>query len=182
MAIEGSEGKVPQTEEKFSPPVFKKKTLIFVIAGVLLTLASLFVFARVRTHLAQRGLDQMVQEWDRMQKEYEAAQMADTYGGETPQETLRMFIEAMEKEDYELASKYFVISRQKLELEDAKAASRENIENILGMLRECLEKMENNPLEEVGGYSFDKTGYLIEEPIMVDFVMYPNGIWKIEEI
>ena len=33
--------------------------------------------------------------------------VADTYGGKTPQETLDMFISAVEKGDYELASKYF---------------------------------------------------------------------------
>ncbi len=42
----------------------------------------------------------------------EAAYRADTYGGETPEETLRLFVEALEKRDFELASKYFVIENQ----------------------------------------------------------------------
>jgi len=33
----------------------------------------------------------------------------DTYGGKTPEETLNLFIEALKKEDLELASKYFVL-------------------------------------------------------------------------
>lgn len=44
--------------------------------------------------------------------ELEAAYKADTYGGATPEETLKLFIEALEKKDYELASKYFVVERQ----------------------------------------------------------------------
>lgn len=42
----------------------------------------------------------------------EAAYRADTYGGETPEETLRLFVEALEKKDFELAAKYFVIENQ----------------------------------------------------------------------
>jgi hypothetical protein len=36
----------------------------------------------------------------------------DTYGGDTPEETLAMFIEAFKAEDLDLASKYFVIEKQ----------------------------------------------------------------------
>lgn len=38
---------------------------------------------------------------------------ADTYGGETPEETYQMFLEALKNQDIELASKYFIIDRQK---------------------------------------------------------------------
>ncbi len=41
-----------------------------------------------------------------------ARQKADTYGGDTPEETLRLFVEALEKKDYELASKYYVVEEQ----------------------------------------------------------------------
>lgn len=42
------------------------------------------------------------------EKEYEA----DTYGGETPQQTYKMFLEALKKEDIDLASKYFILDKQ----------------------------------------------------------------------
>jgi hypothetical protein len=41
-----------------------------------------------------------------------AAYQADTYGGATPEETLRLFVEALEKKDYVLASRYFVVEKQ----------------------------------------------------------------------
>lgn len=44
----------------------------------------------------------------------------DTYGGDTPEETLRLFVEALEKKDFELAAKYFVVEEQQ-------NALRENI-------------------------------------------------------
>ena len=43
------------------------------------------------------------------EQKYIAAMTADTYGGKTPQETLDMFVDALRKEDIELASKYFML-------------------------------------------------------------------------
>ena len=54
--------------------------------------------------------------WATQQKliaDNEAANKADTYGGATPEETLRLFVEALEKRDYVLASKYFVAEEWK---------------------------------------------------------------------
>ena len=36
----------------------------------------------------------------------------DTFGGKTPQETYKMFVSALRLSDFELASKYFVLSKQ----------------------------------------------------------------------
>ncbi len=44
------------------------------------------------------------------QANYEKAMREDTYGGKTPQETLNMFIDALKKDDIELASKYFALN------------------------------------------------------------------------
>lgn len=136
--------------------------------------------------------------------DYKAA-MADTYGGKTPQETLQMYIDAVEKGDYELASKYFIGDRQKEELKSLINAPKENINNILGILRkteivdlhEQLSKMydkENKEYDlseskedyikrlfEVWNYAekawmeTDVDGY----DFSVRFKKYPNGIWKI---
>ena len=45
-------------------------------------------------------------------KEFYGQYTEDKYGGKTPEETYDMFIEALQKEDIELASKYFVINKQ----------------------------------------------------------------------
>src|SRR3990167_1902802 len=50
-----------------------------------------------------------------VRKEIYDAALRDTYGGKTPQETLAMYIEAVEKGDYELASKYFVEEKREEE-------------------------------------------------------------------
>jgi len=36
----------------------------------------------------------------------------DTYGGETPEETYEMFLQALKMEDIDLASKYFILDKQ----------------------------------------------------------------------
>lgn len=38
---------------------------------------------------------------------------ADTYGGETPEETYGMFLQALKMKDIDLASKYFILDKQK---------------------------------------------------------------------
>ena len=102
------------------------------------------------------------------------AQTRDTYGGKTPQETLRLYIDAVEKGDYELASKYFVAEKQAGELKSLRQSPRENIENVLGLLQQDLQSL--------GSYSEKYDGYVIRKPLLVDFMLYPNGIWKIIEI
>lgn len=44
--------------------------------------------------------EKIMSEWERQYRE-------DTYGGATPEETLRLFIDALQKGDTELAAKYF---------------------------------------------------------------------------
>jgi len=102
------------------------------------------------------------------------AKMADTYGGKTPQETLQLYIAAVEKGDYELASKYFVIEGQKGELESLESSPSENIKNVLVLLKQDLASQ--------GGYSNTGNSYGIRDPLYVGFQLYPNGTWKIEEI
>lgn len=53
----------------------------------------------------------------------------DTYGGDTPEETLQLFIDALKVGDTELAAKYFMIGDQekiKEELEEVKLSGRLN--------------------------------------------------------
>lgn len=150
---------------------------------VLLTIVGFFGFLFALNY----GLEKYNQnkQWQEIKKSAEAFQkaeqelsrqmMADTYGGKTPQETLDMFIAAVEKGDYELASKYFVIARQKewnVELKKIKEVNKVEV-----FLKPVSEAKNSN-----GEYSDDKQSYSVYNPISVDFILYPNGIWKISEI
>lgn len=122
-----------------------------------------------------KNVEKLAENLEKMkQLDYELA-MADTYGGKTPQETLEMYISAVEKGDYELASKYFVIAKQEEEKNILiETNKKHNIDFLLKFLKQVLNSK--------GEYSPDKQTYSIYEPVAVDFIKYPNGIWKIIEI
>lgn len=82
----------------------------------------------------------------------------DKYGGRTPQETLNMFLLALENGDIELASKYFVIEKQGAW---AKTLNLYKTQNLLGSFGQELKS----------------------EPIDTSmFKLYPSGAWKIREL
>ncbi|MDO8592494.1 MAG: hypothetical protein Q7R92_01810 [bacterium] len=110
------------------------------------------------------------------QVDYLAA-MADTYGGKTPQETLQMYIEAVEKGDYELASKYFIGANQKKELEGFKEADEIKKLYYLGILN----KLKPGEYSD-GSMSFYMRANLDGPDYYASFKKYPNGTWKIIEI
>ena len=124
-------------------------------------------------------------QWQEIKKSAEAFQkaeqelyqkmMADTYGGKTPEETLDMYIEAVEKGDYELASRYFVVEKQeewKKELFEIEKVNKKNV---------FLEPLRQSKNSE-GEYSESQQTFAIYKPVAINFILYPNGIWKISEI
>ncbi len=87
-----------------------KKILILLIIIIFIV----FVYLVWFTFLSQEA--RLKKEFDRQYKQfllakenYEKAMKEDVYGGKTPEETLKLFIEALKKEDIELASKYFIL-------------------------------------------------------------------------
>jgi hypothetical protein len=55
-----------------------------------------------------REMEKNYQTYHEWEQRYYDALASDTYGGKTPEDTLRLFIDALEQEDIELASKYFM--------------------------------------------------------------------------
>ena len=81
----------------------------FIFSGVLITVlvlsaGGLSLWKRYNDPARQQKLA-----FENYQKQVEEAYKNDTYGGSTPEETLRLFVEALKKEDVELASKYFTL-------------------------------------------------------------------------
>ena len=100
--------------------------------------------------------------------------MADTYGGKTPQETLELFIAAVEKGDYELASKYFVAEKQ--EEWNKNFGVIKNIKEYISDTKEIKNNLSN------GRFSEQKDRFILEKPIYTKFILYPSDVWKISEI
>ncbi|MEK7589691.1 MAG: hypothetical protein AAB475_00345 [Patescibacteria group bacterium] len=108
----------------------------------------------------------------------------DTYGGDTPEETWAMFLQALEKKDFDLASKYFVLDEQKKWFEALNMADQNNLSIWLNELK---------TLRKDGGESIskDKEYYhytakteefgIISSPVVFFFNPY-SKVWKILEI
>jgi hypothetical protein len=153
---------------------FRKFAGIF-IAILVLAIGSSIALRAYEFKRIEREADELAQAMERTERENYARAMADTYGGKTPQETLRLYIEAVEKGDYELASKYFIGDKQ--------VEWQKRIKNLL-----AVDKRDQflDPLRQAlvsdGVYSMDKRKFFFNEPVSIDFQLYPNGIWKIVEI
>ncbi|PJC70006.1 MAG: hypothetical protein CO014_00915 [Candidatus Tagabacteria bacterium CG_4_8_14_3_um_filter_41_8] len=122
----------------------------------------------------EKRVEELAQLLTKIEKDAFDKKAADKIGGKTPQETLDLFIKAVESGDYELASKYFVIEKQEkwkkslIEIVDAKKIS---------IFLEPLHDAKNSK----GAY-LKEDRYFIDEPVSIEYLRYPSGNWKIEEI
>ena len=123
--------------------------------------------------LPQKAME-LQRQIDQEREEERQRLMADTYGGETPQETLRMYIEAVEKGDYELASRYFIEGNQKKEVDSFRGATEQRLTSYVGYLKQAS--------VQEGLFDISKTYFSVDRPILVRMQLYPNGVWKIIEI
>ncbi len=99
----------------------KKRKIVIGVVTVGLLLIGLYYYGDYkRTHTLITN-DQGLQSFMMNMKEgdvakykaYKAKMYAqDKYGGDTPEETLRLFVEALKNKNIKLASKYFVIEKQ----------------------------------------------------------------------
>ena len=112
---------------------------------------------------------------------YEALKRAyetDIYGGETPDETLALFIEALKKGDIDLASKYFVVEKQE-EMRGEFGIGKEN--NNIDFLIGFLENSKGSQINQ-NEYEFVVTE---KEKIIMSFNLVLNtqtNKWKIYEL
>ncbi len=156
----------------------KNKLSVLFLIVILFVAVSFFLnfgLAMYNQYKGQKRVTELKNELERLQKQADDAKAADTVGGKTPQETLDLFIAAVEKGDYELASKYFVIEKQaewKKDLEEVGLAGK--LDTLLLPLSKVI--------YSDTGYFSDKKSYNIHDPVLVSFVLYPSGNWKIEEI
>lgn len=177
--------------------------LLALVVGVIFLLG---VWDDVYLRMRQEGVQNLADRLRQIQDEDYRRAMADTYGGKTPQETLQMYIDAVEKGDYELASKYFIFNGQDKEKTFLGNASKEAIDKLIVTLKKLELDDKQLMLEEQ--YEHDKKEYGTTESredfinrigeiyknnaamrtkigkydFVVEFFKYPSGIWKIVEI
>jgi hypothetical protein len=116
-------------------------------------------------------------------KEFEDKMTADTYGGRTPQETLDMFIAALEKDDIDLAVKYF----SSLNNSDSEAIGNElknktdaDISELLSILKELRNNQRKESEDSVLFFKKNNKGEIEYSVLMIKNKF--SGVWKIESM
>lgn len=161
-------------------PVGEKRVVLKTWLRVLLALVAgflaFFAITAFKDWQFRKGLDESRQAYDEWQEDFYQRALADTVGGKTPQDTLRMYIEAVEKGDYELAAKYFILEKQEEELKVFKNKNipKNRITEYLNVLKSTLIKG--------GKYSWDKKYFSFDGEIFVELALYPSEVWKLIEI
>jgi hypothetical protein len=105
----------------------------------------------------------------------------DTFGGATPEETLELFIAALEAGNIDLASKYFVAEKQeewKKNLEKIKA--EQVLSNMINDLKNA--KRGKNQSDESEDIDFSIANQNNEVSAILRIVKIPNGTWKIQSL
>ena len=127
---------------------------------------------------AHRQEQEMVQKVKEIQKQYQN----DTYGGDTPEETLQLFVEALKKGDTDLASKYFVIDEQE---DQRQKLERIKVKGFLDKMVRDVEKLDNKYTLREG----DKNQFIFETyndkkelVLQADLIRGTNGKWKIQSL
>ena len=173
--------------------------VVFILAAV----AAFVIWMLIQAGPWLRGWRER-QAADALRRQAEEQLRNDRYGGKTPEETFDMFIAALEKEDIELASKYFVIQKQEqwgktLKEYYSKALLSDFILE-LSKNRKAWELLENQGNIAKFQYSYEVEKPFVEELPLGDgrtqklthpagkfnseiiFEKYPSGIWKISAI
>ena len=149
----------------------KSKKFLVGIAVVVALAVVEFGYPVYRDWKFDRELQQLT---DEINKPY----LEDTYGGKTPKETLEMFIVAVEKGDYELASKYFVLSKQEeWKGKLVRGKKDNNIEKLIKLVTDEIDIL--NKSDPLWARS---ENYISTNRVLFEYVKYPQGIWKIKEI
>jgi len=176
----------------------KKKLKPKHILGIVILVLVIFIVGLFAWAGGFEALKQSYKMWSDSKKAYEATKKfeeglkqyykvleEDTYGGKTPQETLDMFISALEKGDIDLAAKYFALddnlSRKEAE-EGLKKAKQENRLLVIVQLLKNAKPDPNFKSSDTSGwyYVYNEKGEIIHE---IEFVFNEySKVWKIKSM
>ena len=182
-----------EIQQSPSPEKPKRKYWKFVggfLIIILLVAGGFFVWEKYFSPQAKinRETQKNYQKYLDWEKNYEKAMKEDTYGGKTPEETLKMFIEALKNEDIELASKYFALNtNEKSEYYLTRNEWEEGLRKIKeeGKLKEVISQLAETKLtfKDEDGALFKKYDSKGEVEVLVEIKLNKySSVWKIESL
>lgn len=145
--------------------------VIFVVAGYF---ALRFYFRDEEFIKKQKQDQEIIEHYAALGKKIKE----DTYGGETPEETLRLFIDALKAGDTDLAAKYFVVEEQEKEKKYLEEVKRDGlIESMIGELNKTQLTLE----DDMAFFTLiGKDGVVESELVMRRYEQ--KELWKILEL
>jgi len=159
------------TNQEAAPKAPRNKKLIWV--GVILAALILAVIGWQYWQYTQSPYYQQMKAVKYLEK---MAEESDKWGGKTPEETVRLFTEAVKKGDFELASKY---GREEIK------SALEKINND-GNINLLIKDLESGVLEESPGFAGEYFDLIIKENgkkkySVLTIQKSEGGTWKIVE-
>lgn len=112
-------------------------------------------------------------------KNLEKQYAEDPYGGETPEETLRLFIDALKKGDTDLAARYFVLDKQEQWREDLGEMKDKNLLN--DMVKDLEATRLTKKTEKEAFFTLVGKNNIAEAELIIGKNPY-NRKWKIYEL
>ena len=123
-------------------------------------------------------------EFAKFEKQYVQAMTADTYGGSTPQATLDLFIDALKKEDADLAAKYFMLDDNLSRDKWIEALGEMKAKGLLDDMARDLEKAKPDLEGKIDENDFKFAIFdngVLSNLIDMQFNTY-SKVWKIENL
>ncbi|MBI2013148.1 MAG: hypothetical protein HYS88_01740 [Candidatus Colwellbacteria bacterium] len=119
------------------------------------------------------------------QQQFEEAMKSDTYGGKTPQETLNLFIEALRKNDVDLAFQYFILKEDgnrdpKWKEALVKTKDTGKLQEAAGLLSKAKPDLNERSYEKDFKFVV-REGNEIKAYVDLELNEY-SGVWKIERL
>ena len=156
--------------------MINSKSIKLIGIAVLFIVISLGILAGVNFVNPQAQDDRAAEKYfDDLKAQYEN----DTYGGNTPEETIALFIEALEVEDVELASKYF-LPDNKEEQKSYLIRAQENTGDFSIFIQDAERLRLSRKEEDRAFYTIADENNVVE--VQVVLKKNQNNVWKITEL
>lgn len=138
-----------------------------------LTLVAVLLFGIAASVIAAINLRQL----DKQQSTHNAGDVEiaqDRVGGSTPQEALSKFADAIERGDG--------VGAAELSVPALRDHLRASIESMDADERSLTANQMRAASQSVGAESVVEGSVVITEPVYVDLVKYPSGVWKVASL
>jgi len=150
------------------------KVVLAVVLVQIIIIAWIVVFWQYRAYLQARTLSELTISLHVLESKTYERQQAGDFGGSMPKDTLNMYIAAVERGDYRVASTYFIRRERQAELRRFIGADILEIREFVAHLKQAAQSMG----------SIRPEGNSLKNSVPISFTMEvaTNGVWQLKTI